>query len=69
MLKYCYCFHKYTIFKDDLIEYICLLCNKNCQRKFDEKVEERLFNTYRFSNHGSNEFILLLGRGVYPYEY
>ena len=28
---------KYTSFKDDLIEYKCLCCNKNYQHKFDEK--------------------------------
>ena len=28
-----------------------------------------IFNTYRFSNHNNNKFILLLQKGVYPYEY
>ena len=27
-LKYCQCFLEYTNFKDDLIEYKCLCCNK-----------------------------------------
>ena len=27
--KYCDCFLEYTNFKDDLIEYKCLCCNKN----------------------------------------
>ena len=36
---------------------------------FDEKSKERFFNTYKFSNHGDNSFILLLRKGVYPYEY
>ena len=36
----CDCFHKYTNFKNDLIEYKCLRCNKNYQRKFDEKLKE-----------------------------
>ena len=35
-------------FKDDLIEYKCLCCNKNYQRKFDESFEKRFFNTYKF---------------------
>ena len=65
--KYCDCFLEYTNFKDDLIEYKCLSCNKSCQRKFDEKLKERFFNTYKFSNHDSNNFILLLRKGVYPY--
>ena len=38
--KYCDCFLEQTNFKDDLIEYTCLLCNKNYQRKFDEKLKE-----------------------------
>ena len=34
-----------------------------------KKFKERFFNTYKFSNHDNNKFILLLQRGVYPYEY
>ena len=66
--KHCDCFLEYTNFKDDLIEYKCLICNKNCQIKFDEKLNERFFNTFKFSNHNNNKFILLLRKGVYPYE-
>ena len=29
--KYCGCFLEYTYFKDDLIEYKCLCCNRNYQ--------------------------------------
>ena len=58
--KYCDCFLQYTNFKDDLIKYKCLCCNKNYQHKFDEKLKERFFNTYKFSNHNNNKFILLL---------
>ena len=32
--KYCHCFLEYTKFKDDLIEYKCLVCNKSCQAMF-----------------------------------
>ena len=32
--KYCDCFLEYTNFKDDLVEYKCLCCNKNYQKKF-----------------------------------
>ena len=58
--KYCNCFLEYTNFKDDLIEFKCLCCKKKYQNKFHEKLKERLFNTYKFSNHESNKFILLL---------
>ena len=67
--KYCDCFLEYTNFIDDLIECRCLLCNKNCQRKFDEKLKEQFFKTYKFSNHNNNKFILLFWKGVYLYEY
>ena len=46
-----------------------MFCNKNYQHKFDEKLKERFLNTYKFSNHNNNKFILLLREGVYPYEY
>ena len=67
--KNCDCFLEYTNFKDDLLEYKCLCRNKNYQQKFDEKLKERYFNTYRFSKHISNKFILFLRKGVYRYEY
>ena len=65
----CHCFLECTNFKDDLIEYRCLCCYKNYQQKFDEKLKEQVFNTYKFSNHNNNEFISLFQKGVYPYEY
>ena len=67
--EYCDCFLEYINVKDDLIEYKSLCCNKNYQHNFDEKLKKRFFNTYTFSNHNNNKFILLLRKGVYPYEY
>ena len=58
--KYCDCFLEYTNFKDELIEYKCLYCNKNYQHNFDEKLKERFFNRYKLSNHDNYKFILLL---------
>ena len=58
--KYCDCFLERTNFKVDLIEYKCLICSKNCQIKFDEKLNERFFDTCKFSNHENNKFMLLL---------
>ena len=60
---------EYTDFKDDLIEYKSLCCNKNYQQKFHEKLKERFLNMYKFSIHDNNKFILLFQKGVYPYEY
>ena len=55
--KYYDCFLE---FKDGLIGYKYLCCNKSYQRKFDNNLKERFFNTYKFSNHNNNKFILLL---------
>ena len=52
-------FLKYANFIDDLIEQKCLICNKNFQIKFCEKLKGQFFNTYRFSNHVNNKFNLL----------
>ena len=54
--KSCNCCLEYTNFKDDLIEWKCLCCNKSYHNKFDKKLKEWFFNTYTFSNHGSNKF-------------
>ena len=67
--KYCNCFLEYANFTDDLIEYKCLCCNKNYQKKFDKKLKQRFFNTYKFSNHDNIKFVLFLQKGTYPYEY
>ena len=66
--KYCDCFLKCTSFKGNLIEYKCLPSNKNYQQKFDEKLKGGFFKTHNFSNHDNNKFLLLLRKGVYPYE-
>ena len=47
--KYCNCFLEYMNFKNDLIEYKCFRCNKNCEHKFDEKLKKRCFNTNKYS--------------------
>ena len=38
------CFLEYTKFKDNLIKWECLYCNKNYQRKFDENLKKRFFD-------------------------
>ena len=41
----------------------------NYQIKFDENLRKRFPNTYKFFNHDINKLILLLIKGIYPYEY
>ena len=38
--KHCNCFLEYTN--------LCFCCNKSYQRKFDKKLKERFFKTYKF---------------------
>ena len=45
-----------------------MCCHKNYVLKLYEKLKERFFNVYKFSNH-DNKFILLLQKGVYPCQY
>ena len=67
--KYCDCFLEYTNFEDDLIEYKVLLCNKNCQRQFDEKLKEHFLIHTLFLTTTIITFFFLLWKGVYSYEY
>ena len=46
-----------------------MCCNKSYQQKFDEKLKEQIFNTYKFSNHNNGKFTSLLRKGVYLYEH
>ena len=32
-------------------------------------MNERFFNTYKFSNHDNNKLVLFLHKGFYPYEH
>ena len=58
--KYCDCFYEYTNFKDDLLNTNVRVVKKTYQLKFDEKLKKRFFNTYKFSIHDKNKFILWL---------
>ena len=40
---------------------------KNYWKKFHEDLKKRL--AYKYFNHEINKFVLLLQKGVYPYEY
>ena len=45
-------------------------CKKNFNEKgFNKELIKRFANTYNFCDNDLNKFILLLRKGVYPYEY
>ena len=52
-----------------MIIYKCLSSNKDYSNKLDKKLKKKFKNTFKFSNNDINKFILLLRKGVYPYEY
>ena len=62
-------FLEYKSSSDSLIKYECLSCNKNYSNQIDEKSKKRPKNTFKFCNKDFNKFILLLEKGIYPYEY
>ena len=67
--KDCDCLLAYESVKDDLVRWKCLPCNKDYWKKINEEFKKRFKNTFNFSNNDINKFILLIRKGVYPYEY
>ena len=47
----------------------CIDCEKEYGNKFDKELIERFGNTYKFCDNDLDKFIMLLRKGVYPYEY
>ena len=46
----------------------CLNCNKDYNKDFSKELINRFSSTYNFWEGDINKFILLLMKGVYPYE-
>ena len=59
---------EYIGFRDNHLLLKCSNCN-TWFKKDSEKLIKRFVNTYEFCNKDINKFILLLRKGVYPYEY
>ena len=47
----------------------CYNFKQRYRKKFNNEVIKRFASTYEFCNNGLNKFVLLLRKGVYPYEY
>ena len=47
----------------------CFNCKTYYEKNFNKELIKRFANTYEFCNGNLNKFILLLRKGVYPYEY
>ena len=62
------CFY-YMKIKDEKLILRCFSCKKNYEKDFNKELMKRFANTYNFCDNDLNKFILLLRKGVYPYEY
>ena len=67
--KDCDYFFEYENVKENSVKYKCLSWNKDYSRKIDKELKKRFKNKFTFSDNYINKFILLLRKGVYPYEY
>ena len=54
--------------KDEKLILRCFSCKKNYEKDFNKELIKRFANTYSFCSKDLNKFILLLRKGVYPYE-
>ena len=59
----------YMSIKDNQLIFRCFECKKNYKKDFNKELIKRFANIYEFCNEDINNFILLLRKGVYPYEY
>ena len=55
--------------KDEKLIFRCFTCKKNYEKDFNKELIKRFANTYNFCDNDLNKLILLLRKGVYPYEY
>ena len=59
----------YKSVKENFLKYKCLSWNKDYSNKLDENLNKQFKNTFKFTDNDINKFILLLRKGVYPYDY
>ena len=58
----------YMTIKDKQLIFRCFGYKKNNKKNFNKELIQRFANIYEFCNGDLNKFILLLRKGVYPYE-
>ena len=55
--------------KDEKLIFKCLNCKSYYEKDFNKELIKKFASTYEFCNKNLNKFVLLLRKGVYPYEY
>ena len=59
----------YIKIKNEKLLLKCFNCNTYYKKKFNKNLIKKFRNTYIFCDNDINKFVLLLRKGVYPYEY
>ena len=59
----------YVKTKNEKLILKCFNCEQYYKKKFNKELIKRFKSTYEFCNNNLNKFILLLRKGVFPYEY
>ena len=54
---------------DETLIFRCFNCKKNYKKENNKELIERFASTDKFCNNDLNKFVMLLRKGVYPYEY
>ena len=60
---------EYMIAKDEILIFRFFKCKKSCEINFDKELINNFSSIYYFCKGNINKFVLLLRKGVYPYEY
>ena len=63
------CLDYVRVTKNEKLLLKCFNCNIYYKKKFNKDLIKKFKNIYNFCNNDLNKFILLLRKGVYPYEY
>ena len=54
---------------DEGLIFRCFNCKKNYKKEINKELIKRFANIYKICNNDLNKFVMLLRKGVYPYEY
>ena len=65
----CKCCLDYIKIKNEKLLLKCFNCNNYYKKKFNQDLIKKFKNTYGFCDNDPNKFVLLVRKGVYPYEY
>ena len=65
----CKCCLDYIKIKNEKLFLKCFNCSTCYKKKFKKDLIKNFKNTYSFCNNDLNKYILLLRKGVYPYDY